>query len=80
MHQVGDLARYPITIYAVGVRVAIGVVIPFAFASFFPVAVLLGRGEESWVGLLTPVVAVYCTLMAAWAFHRGLRRYESAGN
>lgn len=80
MHQVGDLARYPITIYAVGVRLAIGVVIPFAFASFFPVAVLLGRGDAAWLGLLTPAVALYCVVIAVVVFRRGLRRYESAGN
>lgn len=80
IHQVGELARYPITIYGVGVRLAIGLVVPFAFVSFFPVAVLLDRGGAAKLGLLTPAVAVYCVLAARWAFHRGLRRYEGAGN
>jgi len=80
MHQVGDLARYPITIYAMGVRLAIGLAIPFAFGSFFPMAFLLDHGNAAWVGLLTPLVAGYCVVVAWWAFRRGLRRYESAGN
>jgi len=80
IHQVGELARYPITIYAIGVRLAISVLVPFAFVSFFPVAVLLGRGGSARLGLLTPAVAVYCVLAARWAFNRGLRRYEGAGN
>lgn len=80
LHQVGDLARYPVTIYALGVRLVLGVVIPFAFASFFPVALLLDRGEAAKLGLLTPIVAVYCVVAARWVFQRGLRRYESAGN
>jgi ABC-2 type transport system permease protein len=80
MHQVGDLARYPITIYAVGIRLAIGVVIPFAFISYFPVSLLLGDRPDSWVGLLTPLVAVWCVAAALFLFRRGLRRYESAGN
>jgi ABC-2 type transport system permease protein len=80
MHQVGDLARYPITIYAVGVRLVIGLVIPFAFASYFPVALLLGDRPYAWVGLLTPVVAGWCVAAALLLFRRGLRRYESAGN
>ena len=80
VHQVGELARYPITIYSVGVRLAIGVLAPFAFTSFFPVAVMLNRGAEAKLGLLTPAVAVYCVLAARWAFNRGLRRYEGAGN
>ena len=80
MHQVGDLARYPITIYAVGVRLVIELVIPFAFASYFPVALLLGDRPYAWVGLLTPVVAGWCVAAALLLFRRGLRRYESAGN
>jgi len=54
--------------------------VPFAFVSFFPVAVLLGRGGSARLGLLTPAVAVYWVLAARWAFNRGLRRYEGAGN
>jgi ABC-2 type transport system permease protein len=79
IHQVGELARYPITIYAVGVRLMIGVLIPFAFASFFPVALLLGHGETAWVGLLTPVAAAYTVVIAWLIFRRGLRRYEGSG-
>lgn len=80
MHQVGDLARYPITIYGAGLRIAIGLVIPFAFVSFFPISALLGHGDFSWLGLLTPLVAAYCVVVAGQVFRRGLRRYESAGN
>jgi len=80
MHQVGDLARYPLTVYTVGVRAALTLVVPFAFVSFFPASALLDRGEFSWVGWLTPLVAAYCLGMAALIFRRGLRRYEGAGN
>lgn len=80
IHQVGELARYPITIYAVGVRLAVSVLVPFAFVSFFPVSVVLGRGGSARLGLLTPAVAVYCVLAARWSFRRGLRRYDGAGN
>jgi len=80
MHQVGDLARYPITIYGAGLRIAIGLVVPFAFVSFFPISALLGHGDFSWLGLLTPLVAAYCVVVAGQLFRRGLRRYESAGN
>jgi ABC-2 type transport system permease protein len=80
MHQVGELARYPITIYATGVRVAIGLLIPFAFVSFFPISALLGRGSWAWLGFLTPLAAAYCVLVTALVFRRGLRRYESTGN
>ncbi|MEV6929760.1 ABC-2 family transporter protein [Dactylosporangium sp. NPDC051485] len=79
VHQAGDLARFPISVYPLALKAALGFALPFAFVSFFPVTFLLGHGQ-AWVGLLTPLVAVYCLAMAAWIFRRGLTRYESAGN
>ncbi len=80
MHQVGDLARFPLSIYPMALKAVLGVALPFAFISFFPIAYLLDTGQSRWVGLLTPLVAAYCAGMAAIVFRRGLRRYESAGN
>lgn len=79
MHQLGDLARYPISIYSVAIRTVITAVIPFAFVSFFPAAAVLGRGTSWRVGLATPLVAAYCLAMGTLVFRRGLLRYESAG-
>lgn len=79
LHTLGDLARYPMTIYSMGIRAVLTAVIPFAFVSFFPAAALLHRGSTWWIGLFTPLVAVYCVVVAAFVFRRGLRRYESAG-
>ncbi|MGZ4358239.1 MAG: ABC transporter permease [Gaiellaceae bacterium] len=89
MHQLGDLARYPITIYALGVQAMITVAIPFAFISFFPAGAVFAKGDWNvggvelplrWLGLATPLVAAYCLGMGVYLFRRGLRRYESAGN
>ncbi|MEP7055817.1 MAG: ABC-2 family transporter protein [Actinomycetota bacterium] len=79
MHSLGDLARYPITIYSLGIRALITAAIPFAFISFFPAAAILHRGPTWWIGLLTPAVAAYCLFVATAIFRRGLRRYDSAG-
>lgn len=79
VHQVGDLARFPLSVYPLALKAALGFALPFAFVSFFPVSFLLGHGS-AWVGLLTPLVAVYCVAVAGFVFARGLRRYESAGN
>jgi len=79
VHQAGDLARFPLSVYPWALKAALGFALPFAFVSFFPVSYLLGQGR-AWVGLLTPLVAVYCLAVAGWIFARGLRRYESAGN
>jgi ABC-2 type transport system permease protein len=89
MHQLGDLARYPITIYGAAVQTLITVAVPFAFISFFPAAAVFSKGDWRlggvdlplrWVGLATPLVAVYCVWMGVFLFRLGLRRYESAGN
>jgi ABC-2 type transport system permease protein len=79
VHQVGDLARFPLSVYPVALKAALGFALPFAFVSFFPITFLLGGGT-AWVGLLTPLVAAYCLGVAWLVFSRGLRRYESAGN
>lgn len=79
VHQIGELSRYPITIFSWSIRVAVGIAVPFAFASVIPVDFLFNDGP-AWLGLLPPVVAVYCVFMARWLFRRGLSRYESAGN
>jgi ABC-2 type transport system permease protein len=80
MHQVGDLARFPLSIYPFALKAVLGLVLPFAFISFFPIAYLLDTGSAKWVGLLTPLTAAYCLGVAALIFKRGLARYESAGN
>lgn len=79
IHQVGDLARFPLGIYPLALKATLGFVIPFAFISVFPLGFLLGT-SSAWLGLLTPLVAVYCVVVALQVFRRGLRRYESAGS
>jgi len=41
VHQLGDFAKYSITIYSIGVQALIVVAVPFAFVSFFPTAYAL---------------------------------------
>ena len=80
VHQLGDFAKYPITIYSFAVQAVIVVAVPFAFVSFFPTAFLFGVEAWSLPGLLTPLVAVYSLFMAVTIFRIGLRRYESSGH
>jgi ABC-2 type transport system permease protein len=80
VHQLGEFAKYPITIYSVAVQAVIVVAIPFAFVSFFPTAYIFGVDAWSLLGLLTPLIAVYCLFMAVTVFRIGLRRYESTGH
>jgi ABC-2 type transport system permease protein len=80
VHQLGELAKYPITIYSLGVQALIVVAIPFAFVSFFPTAFIFGLDAWSLPALLTPLVAVYCLFVAVSIFRRGMRNYESSGH
>lgn len=80
VHQLGEFAKYPITIYSMAVQAMVVVAIPFAFVSFFPTAYLFNIEAWSAPGLLTPLVALYCLFMAVWVFRIGLRRYESTGH
>jgi ABC-2 type transport system permease protein len=80
VHQIGDLARYPLAIYPAALKAVLGVVLPFAFVSYFPVSWLTGEGDAGRIGLLTPLVAVVCVTGSLVVFRRGLLRYESAGN
>jgi len=79
VHQVGDLARFPLSVYPLALKLALGIVVPFAFVSFFPIGVITGK-VSPLLSILVPVVAVYCAVVARQTFRRGLRRYESAGN
>ena len=47
VHQVGDLARFPLSIYPFALKAVLGFVLPFAFISFFPVAYLLDAGNRA---------------------------------
>jgi ABC-2 type transport system permease protein len=80
MHTFGELARFPITIYGLTVRIALTVILPYAFMSYFPAAAILSMGTSRWLGLLTPVAAVYCLWLGTAIFRRGLARYESSGH
>ncbi len=80
VHTLSDFAKFPITIYNLGVQAIITVLVPYAFISFFPAAYLFNKGNWALYGFLSPLVACYAVFVALSIFKKGLRRYESAGN
>jgi ABC-2 type transport system permease protein len=78
VHAVGDLARYPLSIYGTGLK-AVLTVFPLGFVGYFPAASLLQKDDVGVLGALTPVVSIIWTLLSLAMFRAGLRRYESAG-
>lgn len=80
IHTVSDFAKYPLTIFPMGVQLLVSIVVPYAFISYFPASYLFGKGEWPLLGLLSPVVALLCIFLAIAIFNKGLKKYESAGN
>jgi ABC-2 type transport system permease protein len=80
IHSLGDLARYPITIYSFGIQIFIAIVVPYAFVGFIPASYLFEVDGWSFIGWFSPLMSVYCIIISIWIFHKGLNRYESVGN
>jgi ABC-2 type transport system permease protein len=80
-----DFTRYPISIYARGVRIVLSFVLPFAFMNYFPATYFLAKAETGLhlnpaVGLLTPAIGL-AWLVAAYLFWLvGLRHYQGTGS
>ncbi len=81
-----DFTRYPISIYAPGVRFFLSFVFPFAFMNYFPATFLLHKTGAATlslspsIGLLTPVVGLVWFGLS-YAFWRvGLDHYQGTGS
>lgn len=80
-----DFTRYPISIYARGVRLVLAFVLPFAFMNYFPAAFLLGKTENGLglnpiVGVFTPAIGLVMTAAAYLFWRVGLRHYQGTGS
>jgi len=72
--------RYPLSIYSQWIQFLLSWLVPFAFASFYPSAHLLGRRELHDLAPLAPVMAAACLGLLLLAWNRGLRQYSSTGS
>jgi ABC-2 type transport system permease protein len=75
-----QFGRYPLTIYDGWIRFTLSFVIPFAFASFYPVVHFLRRGEfqrEFWA---VPLIAAVCLTLSLSIWKAGVARYHSTGS
>jgi len=76
-----EFAKYPITLYDQVIRTVITWILPFAFVSYFPALILLGKVDSNlWIAYFSPVVGLLAILLAALLWRYGLRQYQSAGN
>jgi ABC-2 type transport system permease protein len=78
VHSIGELAKYPVTIYPGWMRFILLIIIPAGFIGFVPALII--RGDE--VLLYSMVLAIFTVLYffaARAVFYRGVKRYESMG-
>jgi ABC-2 type transport system permease protein len=77
MYQFG---QYPVTIFALPLRLILTWVLPYAMMGFYPAAFLLRGGEYRLYGLLVPLMALLFLGLALSAWRVGLRHYQSTGS
>ena len=75
-----QFGRYPLTIYDGWIRFTLSFVIPFAFASFYPVVRFLRRGEFAREFWAVPLIAALTVAIALSVWHAGVKRYHSTGS
>lgn len=80
---IGTYCNYPMHIFGLGGLVAFTILIPIAFVSYYPAAVLLGRTEHfwfpGWVGWFTPAIGAGMLWAAYRYFMHQTRHYTSPG-
>jgi ABC-2 type transport system permease protein len=72
--------RYPLTIYNVFIQFLLSWIVPFGFASFYPVTHFLGRTNFATYFHLVPLVAVAFSALAVVVWNRGVANYSSTGS
>jgi ABC-2 type transport system permease protein len=75
-------ADYPISIYPTAIQFIFVTVLPFAFVSFYPVQILLGKSDGLFSDVamwLSPMVSALLIGITSLLWRRIISRYESAG-
>lgn len=76
-----DFAKFPLDIFNVVIKGLVTIVIPYAFISYFPALLLLGKETSwRWLGLATPLVAAIVVTVTAWLWNKALNRYQGVGH
>lgn len=74
--------HYPIDIFGNWLRVVVTGLIPVAFMNYYPSLILLGKIDQvsvSWLGYLSPVVALLLTGLTSIVWRSAMGRYSSSG-
>jgi len=83
-HEASRFVDYPITIYSYATQFILTFLLPYAFISFYPAGLFLGKTDESVFGpavyFLPLLVGVVCFALAYKFWTIGLNAYESTGS
>lgn len=72
-------ARYPMTIFNGGFRLAFSILVPIGFVAFYPSQWILRPAEAGIVPWLTPVAGIASFALACLVWSRGVRRWGGTG-
>lgn len=80
VYNLSNYAKYPVRYMGKAFASIMFYVIPFGLFLYYPVECLI-TGESIWWSVLWSAVAATVLMsLALFIWHRGIRRYESAGN
>ena len=79
VNNLRQFVQYPVTIYQPFIRNILVFLVPYAFTSFFPAALMLDMEEYAGYAYATPFVAGVLVLAAVLFFRFGLGFYQSSG-
>jgi ABC-2 type transport system permease protein len=81
VRNAGEFAKFPLTAYGRPVQIFLTWILPFAFTSYFPGAVLLGKTEVApLLGYSAPAAGLVVAAVASLVWRAGLQRYQGTGH
>lgn len=82
--QASSFVEYPLNIYSRSIQFILTFILPFAFVSFYPAGLFLGKTHESIFGsgiyFLAPIVGIVCFVLAYKFWKIGLNAYQGTGS
>jgi viologen exporter family transport system permease protein len=73
-----EFVKYPVHLYGRLIQFIITWILPFAFISYYPALVLLGK--PVWFAYFSPLVGPIMALIASGIWRLGLLRYQGTGH
>lgn len=79
-YEMSGFAKYPISIYSKPIQIFCSIIIPFAFAAFYPASYFIINENVLTTIFAEVMVAVVIWIIAYSVFKKGVKAYKSVGN